>query len=321
MVHSQKMPEGPMLAGCYACGAQVHGPYCYACGQKNDNCRRSILRLCTESVGDFVAFDGRALRTLGSVIVRPGRHVRAYGDGKRSPYSPPVRFFLIISLVFFTMLALTGRQLIAFQPVFQETESGQLKLSEVKPEFFVQNDFRVLTDEQRDYLQKLVRSDRADDSGSFKFNGQEFTSATLAERVMTVIENPRLFNANLNRWIPRLMIVLIPLMALLGAIFIRGPNALIYDHLLVALNTHAVIFLALTISLLGSSYIPFVPGSFYENLILGGLPLYYVLTVKGAFGRGWIKTILSSFFVLLLYGLAFLVGMTLVTGKSIIDVL
>ncbi|MGV6820768.1 MAG: DUF3667 domain-containing protein [Parvularcula sp.] len=321
MARFQKRPDAPMPTACFACGEEVRGLYCYACGQKNDDCRRSIVRLCSESVGDFVAFDGRALRTLGSVIVRPGRHVRAYGDGKRSPYSPPVRFFLIISLVFFTMLALTGRQLIAFQPVFQETEGGQLQLSEVKPAFFVKNDVRILTDEQRGYIQQLVRSDRADDSESFKFNGQEFTSATLAERFMTVVENPRLFNANLNRWIPRLMIVLIPLMAVLGALFIRGSNALIYDHLLVALNTHAVMFLVLTISLLGSSYLPFVPGSLYEILILGGIPLYYTLTVKGAFGRGWIKTVLSSFFVLLLYGLAFMVGMTLVTGKSIIDVL
>ncbi|MEM7742003.1 MAG: hypothetical protein AAF225_14525, partial [Pseudomonadota bacterium] len=48
---------------CLACGASLVGAYCHVCGQKNDDCRRSIVRLATETLSDTAAFDGRFART------------------------------------------------------------------------------------------------------------------------------------------------------------------------------------------------------------------------------------------------------------------
>jgi hypothetical protein len=109
------------------------------------------------------------------------------------------------------------------------------------------------------------------------------------------------------------MIIMIPLMALLGALFIRGRNAMIYDHLLLALNVHAVAFLILTVGLLTAQLVTM---SWLAWGFFGGVPLYYLLAAKGAFRRGWIKTVLATLFVFFFYVIALVVALSYATYES-----
>ena len=86
---------------CGNCGAALQGLHCHACGQP----ARSLVRHFRSVVGDFVDtvfnVDGRLLRTLGPLLLRPGFLSLEYLAGRRVRYVSPVRLFVFISLLAF----------------------------------------------------------------------------------------------------------------------------------------------------------------------------------------------------------------------------
>lgn len=371
---------------CLACGAVLHGPWCHVCGQKDDDCRRSVLRLVAEGVTDIAALDGRFFRTCRNVVVQPGRHVHDYAHGRRSPFTPPVRLFLLVSLLFFTTLQLTNRHLLVLdvelrergevaQEVVAEVEArlggdGALSSEEqdildrvreaagngagetemladaeaeetdgpsnavtidsedgVSLEVEVENGGRWVpiphvmflapapereySPEERAYIREMIGSE------SFEINGKTVDSEILSERILSILRNPAAFSNALNEWIPRLMLVFVPLMALLGTTVIRGRDALIYDHLLLSLQTHAIGFVVITVSIWCAG---FMPGGAAGILFFAGVPIYYMLAAKGAFGRSWRKTVFATLFVFAIYSLLFWTGLVIAATQSFMEI-
>src|ERR1700730_5961176 len=69
---------------CPNCATSLEGPWCHACGQLGEDFHRSAARLLLEAVRESLDLDGRILRTLPDLMVRPGRLTRAYLDGHRA---------------------------------------------------------------------------------------------------------------------------------------------------------------------------------------------------------------------------------------------
>ena len=101
-------PDHPRPALCANCGTPLEGPYCAACGQSDADLRRPVLSLVTDFLDGAVAWDGRFLTTLRGLYTRPGKVARDYVDGKRMQFSPPVRIYLIMTLIFFAVNAAAG---------------------------------------------------------------------------------------------------------------------------------------------------------------------------------------------------------------------
>jgi hypothetical protein len=352
------------------------GPWCHACGQKDDDCRRSVFRLMAESLTDIAALDGRFARTCRNVMTRPGSHVRDYAHGRRSPFTPPVRLFLLVSLLFFTTLQLTNKHLIVVdvelrdreevaaeaagfvrgvgdglsadgemsaeqqaaldaleslggagaanaQSVGEEEVSDSDALIEIEADedspwvpiphvmFLHQAPDRDYTPEERDYIRQMITFER------FELNGREIDSELMSERILSILRNPAAFSNALNEWIPRLMLIFVPLMALLGAVVIRGRDALIYDHLLLSLQTHAIGFLVITINVWVGG---FMPGEVGGLLFFAGVPLYYLLAIKGAFGRSWRKSVFATLTVFAIYSLLFWIGLFVAAAYSFLEI-
>lgn len=305
--------RGKLPEFCYACGAKVYGPYCWQCGQKNDNCRRSIFRLGAESMSDVFSVDSRVFRTLGTVVARPGKHVREFGNGRRSPYSPPIRFFLVVTLTFFFALWASNTHLFALHPEFGENEEGEIEFN-MDVGFFEEERITSLTAEQRQFMADRVMNidlDDGDGDEAATFLGETFTVNLIRQRILLKLEDPQALNKELNDILPVLTLILVPVMTILGAMVIRGRDALIYDHLLLSINTHAMIFIFLTVTLVGIRYATFIPAGLFTFLFIGGLPLYYLITLRGAFSRGWIKTIWATIWTWFWYSIVFLVTVSL----------
>jgi hypothetical protein len=343
---------------CLACGTKIIGPWCHNCGQKNDDCRRSVFRLAAETVADAAALDGRFLRTCRSAILRPGSHVRQYAHGKRSPFTPPIRFFLVVTFLFFTTLWLTDRHLFVFQPIVdaEQQEGGfEIRLGgdaaeegseadaeaqeatdeEAEPGVWFYGGFLKpakdvsYTEEQRQWL--MTRISEGDEPGSSEeegavtdaedggltINGRTVSSSRLLAGLVQTAENPAAFNNALNEWIPRMMLLFIPFMAILGTLFIRGPDALVYDHLLIAIQVHGFAFLILTLSLWTSWLLPAEVAGWAFFL---GVPLYYLLSIKGAFGRSWRKTAVATVFTTSVYSFTFVIALMLAAVASFFEV-
>ena len=85
---------------CANCDALLHGRYCHSCGQNADRHRRSIFHLAWEAVEGLLHLDGRLLRTLPDLFVRPGRLARDYMQGRIARHVPPFRTFLVALLIY-----------------------------------------------------------------------------------------------------------------------------------------------------------------------------------------------------------------------------
>lgn len=93
---------------CRNCGTVVTGRYCGNCGQLAQTFHRPIWSLASEVLGDFLSLDGRVMRTLPSLMLRPGKVTKEYLTGKRQRFVPPFRLYLLTSFIYFVMLFAYG---------------------------------------------------------------------------------------------------------------------------------------------------------------------------------------------------------------------
>lgn len=85
---------------CENCHAPLHGEFCHQCGQSIHNPVRHAGHALEEVFESFWHLDGRVFRTLRDLLV-PGRTALQYLAGHRQRYLPPLRIFVIMSLLAF----------------------------------------------------------------------------------------------------------------------------------------------------------------------------------------------------------------------------
>ncbi|MDG2177116.1 MAG: DUF3667 domain-containing protein [Gammaproteobacteria bacterium] len=78
--------------------------YCPQCGQKSDTHILAFRELLAEFADDLLNMDSRLWRTLGPLVIHPGKLTNEFIAGKRMYYLPPFRLYLILSLLFFLFL-------------------------------------------------------------------------------------------------------------------------------------------------------------------------------------------------------------------------
>ncbi|HMJ07241.1 MAG TPA: DUF3667 domain-containing protein [Chthoniobacterales bacterium] len=98
--------EPPPLTHCENCQAPLTGPFCAQCGQHAIDYRRSIMAVMIDAADSFFDWDTKFLRTLGVLLVRPGKLTNDFNAGRRMSYMHPLRLYLLGSIAFFLMARL-----------------------------------------------------------------------------------------------------------------------------------------------------------------------------------------------------------------------
>jgi hypothetical protein len=98
------------MTSCKNCDTPLEARYCPQCGQRDIELDRPLPELLGEALRETLDVDGRAARTLWTLIRRPGLLTSEYLAGRRRHYSPPFRLYLIISLLFFVLTAWVAGQ-------------------------------------------------------------------------------------------------------------------------------------------------------------------------------------------------------------------
>ena len=145
-------------------------------------------------------------------------------------------------------------------------------------------------------------------------NGESVNSSAANRLLVDFLRNPAVGNNILNKWLPRIIFLMMPLTMLIAALFIRGRGsrrwfgkhkgqrtgheALLYDHLVHAAYIHAVTYMLIFIGILVSRV---SSGTWIAQLILIALLIYLPLSLRGMFRRGWVKTVWTSYGVAFLY--------------------
>lgn len=203
---------------CLDCGAAMLGPYCAACGQKNEPEHRSLWQLAKDAVGPAVLLESKLWRTLGTLLGHPGALSEAYTEGKRSRFIRPLRLYFWVSVLFFSALALKPLQLMTIQVGREDTVHipGAPQLEK-------------RLQEKLDSLKDAPPGERV--------GAQSGPSA-----------KDRLRMEFVGR-LPKALFLLLPVFAaLLRLLWWRRPYV---EHLVFALHAHTVLFLGLGLALTG----------------------------------------------------------------------
>lgn len=193
---------------------------------------------------------------------------------------------------------------------------------DIKTRFFVRpQDIRIDEEKWRACSESLVTAaqteiEAAKDGGERIENRDGITEDDVKRgfrRVIAgvnqVVSNPAAFNAEINAWLPRVMFFMAPVLALILALFIRGRDALFFDHLVLSLYSHATGFAIIGAAIIFGQF--GVPNVFPVAML--ALGLYLIAALRRAYGRGWIKTVYSALFS----GALYLILLGLIVGAII----
>ena len=250
-------------ATCANCDAPLAGPYCSQCGQHVHDSARTVGALLHDGWHVVTHVDGRFWQTLATLSLRPGRLTVEYFAERRARYLPPVRVYLVLSVLFFAIASLTSH-----------TDIGP-RAAELAKDPAVAADLAVANDEVRaavaaararsvaaaaastDHPAGVARERAARGAGKIQVDaklceGIEFPIDGVAELLHTAClrhsaDNGRALLHAIFANIPKMMFVFLPLMAGVMLLLYWRPRRMYVEHLVFFLHTHAALFLMLIV--------------------------------------------------------------------------
>lgn len=271
---------------CANCGAALSGDYCAQCGQSRSELQRPFLTLLTEAMDGVLNWDGRLLTTFRRLFARPGKIARAYIDGKRQSHTPPLRLYLIVSLVFFALMETSGVRIVAVDSTIDDVGDPNLTITMFQPRR--DGEAHVMTPEEQEIVMEGARE--ADISGPIQ---------RLALRAMTA---PEAVEQQAAASSSQAMILMVFVFALLSGLF--HPRRPIIEHAVHALYFHAALLLPFAGFIFLGIYIPGLPIWGAIGLAITALLSMltgFLLFDRGFYGSSWIGASLRAIPILLGY--------------------
>lgn len=280
-------------------------------------------------------YDSRTFRTLWLLFAEPGEFTRRYLVGQRASLLPPFRLFVIATIVFFLVLQLTGIAIVAFRvqmlPIkdmtpaqiqaFERGAVGRVKVTSgeyietISIDLFARPDAAhraTLTPEQKKNLEETQRSIVIEEGkGATPEEAEQVSwlrksTARVMQGYERALADPVKLNAPLNVWLPRLMLVLVPVFALLLAAMHWWPRVYLAEHLVFSVHLHTVVFVAMSLTALT---VAIVGDSEFLWAVWTILLVYFWMALYRVYGRSWWLTTIKFFSVLVIYSIVLSVGL------------
>ncbi|HXQ64084.1 MAG TPA: DUF3667 domain-containing protein [Steroidobacteraceae bacterium] len=248
-------------ATCANCDAPLTGPYCAQCGQHAHESARSVGTLLHDGWHVLTHLDGRLWRTLAALLLHPGRLTHEYFAERRARYLPPVRLYLVVSVLFFALATIgPHRDARTAVDALAKDPTASADIAEARHEL----------------QQALKRPDGAAGPipGAAKgfIIGVDTQDCEKLDSSINWLKEPlrracrrnvgdsgraamRVFVAS----IPKVMFLFLPLMALLMLLLYWRPRRYYVEHLVFFLHTHAALFLVLLAQLTLSGLTAWLP--------------------------------------------------------------
>ncbi|MBL4594492.1 MAG: DUF3667 domain-containing protein [Flavobacteriales bacterium] len=91
---------------CKNCNEELSGQekFCANCGQKNID-KLTLKYILSQFVEDIFNVDSKVFKTLKFLTIKPGLLTKEYIEGKRVQYVPPIRLYIVLSVIFFFLIS------------------------------------------------------------------------------------------------------------------------------------------------------------------------------------------------------------------------
>jgi hypothetical protein len=288
---------------CPNCGNELRGMFCFNCGQNQKDTNRFFWSLVNETFEDIFSINSRFSRTLFHLTTKPGFISREYIAGHKARYVPPLRLYIITSLVLVLLLSLQNALNTSLKdlPIIINTDSESVSDIELGGKSEVRT-----TEEVEAEIEKGVEAMELDwlsEEQAKEFRALVKNQADKAYRVLK--DDPSRFVASVLDTLPPLMFVLLPLFALLLKLVYLRSHRFYTEHLVFALHNHSFLYIiwifGQVIELISRFDGLAVILDWLIFLLNAWIPIYLLLSLKSFYGQGFAMTIFKFTFLSMLY--------------------
>lgn len=291
---------------CDNCGASVAGRYCGNCGQRREPPIHSVWHFLQVAAEDVTHADSRLWRTLAALLFKPGFLTREFLDGRRARYLPPVRLYLVLSVVFFLWFAATvhtGDQA-------QLTPEARAAIAEARQ----QGAMVLVPDAAGAGATPAGAVPQASHGGSTLGGDTEHCKlihyqgpwhATLQPLfyrscLQAARDQGRSLGQSFLHNLPRAMFLFLPLLAGVMMLLYWHPRHYYVEHLLFCLHNHSFVFLVVLLAGILSAVLPFAA------TLIGWVTALYVAwylyrSMRLMYRQGRLRTIAKLGFLSFVY--------------------
>lgn len=303
------------LTTCPNCQTSLENlePFCPNCGQKNQD----ILLPLRVHLGDVFEsifnWDSRFFRSLKVLFVSPGKITREYNEGKRARYVPPLRMYLIASVLYFLLSSVTTKQELvtvnnSLSDILENpTDTIPLNLGFVSLELTAKEilDIKGYNDGQIDSLLQ---------SKGEEPNFLKRVSVRQSVRVLTGEISG--FHSQFTSSMSVAMFFLMPIFAIFLMWFFKKNRKFYVEHLVFSIHFHTLVFLLLAVGT-ALELTPF--STITDSLIYLGILVYGIFYLKRFYERSWLQTIGRSIVLLIVYLIVLLIVIIAATLITLIS--
>ncbi|HMG16896.1 MAG TPA: DUF3667 domain-containing protein [Saprospiraceae bacterium] len=298
---------------CLNCGAEVTQRFCPNCGQENIVQPEKIWVLGEHYFEDFTHFEGNFFRSIWLLIIRPGYLTNAYNSGQRKRYINPIRMYIFMSLITFTVLF--------FQLDLSEFDGkSSIGIHSEKPK-------ATVIHTQNGDAKTVIQVDSSKTNTGFSFTEKDTAiqkdDGYFAKKARTALKHVIDYaNANPNKFLktflekyihtlPKSLFVCMPLFTLLIALFYYRRKKYFSEHAIFTLHYHVMILFWIFILLLINT---FMDATILFALFFIYMIIYQYKALKNVYhGRRWVNIFKSLtiftlyYFIIILVQFIFLV--------------
>ncbi len=289
---------------CLNCGSQINEIYnfCPRCGQENNDNNISFKLLFKEFFSNYFSLDSRFGRSIKPFLIRPGTLTNAFNEGKRVRFAHPVRLYLVISLIHFTVFSFIQTQenedggSEAFFEMMDIEEADSLIALHPDSVIFDPEEDWMLSERDFAVIKKMYEKKHSSKEilDSLHIENRSFWDRLAIRRIVRLSNTTQeqINNAIIGN-IPVMMFVILPLYALLLKLFYR-KKGLYIQHLIHSFHIHSFAFIALTFG-----WLFILAFSLDEEQILLwvflGLSVYIYFSLIRVYRQKYLKTLLKLF--------------------------
>ena len=273
------MPESSHTSHrtCPNCGHALTGEYCPSCGQHAVDLDVPLGKFLAEFFRESFALDSKLFRTLKPLLLKPGFLTQEYLAGRRARYVPPIRLYLVLSVILFILLAWSAPPAAVRTDVSEG--DGVITFN------------RSVTDSTTAGEEAVARGGEDATADTASSDEGVASDSTFQQRLTASLtraaENPDRFTQAFLDRMAQVVFVLLPAFALLLKTLYH--RRLYVHHLIFSVYFHsftfAVLIVANLIELAGFDTLS-------DNLMLV-IPAYLLLGMKRVYAQGWPPTILK----------------------------
>jgi hypothetical protein len=284
---------------CLNCEAQLIGPFCAQCGQRDIPPYPSVRELVTDAFWELSGWDGRFAGTVRTLIRAPGQLTVDFLEGRRSRFISPLRLYLLASLLYFvaaaavpdvatkngTTISAAGIQIGATTTTTGTTAAGRVAAAQAKARG------RQLTPAGRDSaLADIERAPRP-----------------LRPLLRRAVLDGDGFRRSVLETLPRALFALVPIYAAILGVFYRRRKY--PEHLYFSLHLHAFFFVALTIAATAKLTHSAALAGIVTAIVVCWDAVYFVKAARRVYGGSIAGTLAKSVGIMMLYWVAVVVAL------------